>query len=153
MEVVMPKGKGKKVSDRESTVTPFPPQGMVIHPDPCAKCVGSTVPCHGLLGHTCQKCTGLKVKCVHSQGRRTIGDQSGTVLRPIQAAAPMAGPSVRPQPSTASNDKEEVVIVVRAGKGKAASTWAKGVTVNEAEFKEVMWWLLICESKVWDAQA
>ncbi|KIK91854.1 hypothetical protein PAXRUDRAFT_148569 [Paxillus rubicundulus Ve08.2h10] len=69
MEVVMPKGKGKKCSHQDlrgEEVTPFPPQGMVVHPDLCTKCMGSAVPCHGLPGHTCQKCMGLKVKCVHS---------------------------------------------------------------------------------------
>ncbi|KIK76435.1 hypothetical protein PAXRUDRAFT_170009 [Paxillus rubicundulus Ve08.2h10] len=69
MEVVVPKGKGKKCSHQDlgaDEAVPFPPQGMVIHPDLCAKCMGSAVPYHGLPGHICQKCTGLKVKCVHS---------------------------------------------------------------------------------------
>ncbi|KIK74884.1 hypothetical protein PAXRUDRAFT_37262, partial [Paxillus rubicundulus Ve08.2h10] len=72
MEVALPRGKGKKCSHQNLSsdeVTAFPPQGMVVHQDPCAKCIGSAVPCHGLPGHTCQKCTGLKVKCMHSQGR------------------------------------------------------------------------------------
>ncbi|KIK90698.1 hypothetical protein PAXRUDRAFT_151353, partial [Paxillus rubicundulus Ve08.2h10] len=69
MEVVMPKGKGKKCSHQDlggDEVTPFPPQGMVVHLDPCIKCISSAVPCHGLPRCTCQKCMGLKVKCVHS---------------------------------------------------------------------------------------
>ncbi|KIK74028.1 hypothetical protein PAXRUDRAFT_20281 [Paxillus rubicundulus Ve08.2h10] len=80
-------------------------------------------------------------------------DQTGTVLRPIHAAAPVASPSVRPQPSAGSNKEEEAAIVVQAGKGKAISAWAKGVTVDEGDFEEIMWQLLVCESKVWDAQA
>ncbi|KIK98731.1 hypothetical protein PAXRUDRAFT_133547 [Paxillus rubicundulus Ve08.2h10] len=69
MEVAFPRVKGKKCLHQglgSDEVAAFPPQGMVIHQDPCAKCVGSTVPCHGLPGCNCQKCVGLKVKCVHS---------------------------------------------------------------------------------------
>ncbi|KIK75560.1 hypothetical protein PAXRUDRAFT_172451 [Paxillus rubicundulus Ve08.2h10] len=69
MEVVLPRGKGKKCSCQDlggDKVTPFPPQGMVVHQDPCTKCIGSAVPCHGLPRCICQKCVGLKVKCVHS---------------------------------------------------------------------------------------
>ncbi|KIK78546.1 hypothetical protein PAXRUDRAFT_163731 [Paxillus rubicundulus Ve08.2h10] len=147
MEVALPRGKGKKCLHQDlggEEVAAFPPQGMVIHQDPCIKCVGSTVPCHGLPGHTCKKCAGLKVKCVHSQGR-VAGDQTGTVPRPVRAAAPVAGPSMRP--------REEAVIVVQAGKGKAVSTQAKGVMVNEGDFEEIMWRLLVCKSKVRDTQA
>ncbi|KIK81061.1 hypothetical protein PAXRUDRAFT_15446 [Paxillus rubicundulus Ve08.2h10] len=75
------------------------------------------------------------------------------VPRPIPTAAPVAGPSMRPQLSAGSDEEEEVVIVVWAGKGKAISTWPKGVTVDEGDFEEIMWQLLICESKVRDAQA
>ncbi|KIK77421.1 hypothetical protein PAXRUDRAFT_17510 [Paxillus rubicundulus Ve08.2h10] len=56
MEVVVPKGKGKKHSHqdlRADEAAPFPPAGMVIHPDPCTKCMGGTVPYHRLPGHTC----------------------------------------------------------------------------------------------------
>ncbi|KIK74249.1 hypothetical protein PAXRUDRAFT_176298 [Paxillus rubicundulus Ve08.2h10] len=72
MEVVLPRGKGKKHSRQDLSsdeVAAFPPQGMVIHQDPCTKCIRSAVPCHGFPRHTCQKCAGLKVKCVHSRGR------------------------------------------------------------------------------------
>ncbi|KIK75171.1 hypothetical protein PAXRUDRAFT_126735, partial [Paxillus rubicundulus Ve08.2h10] len=72
MEVALPRGKGKKHLRQDlggDEVAAFPPQGMVVHQDPCVKCVGSTVPCHGFPGHTCQKCVGLKMKCVHSRGR------------------------------------------------------------------------------------
>ncbi|KIK75890.1 hypothetical protein PAXRUDRAFT_171360 [Paxillus rubicundulus Ve08.2h10] len=54
MEVVLPRGKGKKHSHQDlggDEVVAFPPQGMVVHQDPCAKCVGSAVPCHGFPGH------------------------------------------------------------------------------------------------------
>ncbi|KIK76852.1 hypothetical protein PAXRUDRAFT_17895 [Paxillus rubicundulus Ve08.2h10] len=69
MEVVLPRAKWKKCSCQGlggDEVAAFPPQGMVVHQDLCAKCIGSTVPCHGLPGHTCQKCMGLKAKCMHS---------------------------------------------------------------------------------------
>ncbi|KIK78388.1 hypothetical protein PAXRUDRAFT_164155 [Paxillus rubicundulus Ve08.2h10] len=72
MEVVMPKGKGKKCYHqdlRADEATPLLPPGMVGHSEPCAKCVGSAVPCHRFPGYTCQKCVSLKVKCVHSQGK------------------------------------------------------------------------------------
>ncbi|KIK90847.1 hypothetical protein PAXRUDRAFT_14115 [Paxillus rubicundulus Ve08.2h10] len=75
------------------------------------------------------------------------------VPRPIRAATPVAGPSVQPQPSTGSDEKEDVVIVVQAGKGKAISAQAKGVTVDKGDFKEIMRQLLICKSKVQDTQA
>ncbi|KIK73846.1 hypothetical protein PAXRUDRAFT_177317 [Paxillus rubicundulus Ve08.2h10] len=119
MEVALPRGKVKKVSDRESA-------------DPCAKCVGSTVPCHGFPGCTCQKCAGLKVKCVHSRGR------VAGVAEAAEASASQAGPSVQPQPSAGSDKEEEAVIMVRAGKGKAVSAQAKGVTVDEGDFEEIM---------------
>ncbi|KIK72183.1 hypothetical protein PAXRUDRAFT_117394, partial [Paxillus rubicundulus Ve08.2h10] len=152
MEVALPRGKGKKHLHQDlggDEVTLFPPQGMVVHQDLCTKCVGSTVPCHGLPGRTCQKCVGLKVKCVHSRGR-VAGNQTGTVLQPIRAATPVAGPSVQPQPSTGSDDEEEAVIVVWAGKGKAIS--AQAVMVDKGDFEEIMQRLLICELKVQDAQ-
>ncbi|KIK79952.1 hypothetical protein PAXRUDRAFT_106023, partial [Paxillus rubicundulus Ve08.2h10] len=72
MEVALPRVKGKKHLHQDlggDEVAAFPPQGMVIHQDPCAKCIRSAVPCHGLPRRTCQKCAGLEVKCVHSQGR------------------------------------------------------------------------------------
>ncbi|KIK79229.1 hypothetical protein PAXRUDRAFT_161855, partial [Paxillus rubicundulus Ve08.2h10] len=161
MEVVLPRGKGKKRSRQDlggDEVAAFPPQGMVVHQDPCAKCVGSTVPCHGFPGCTCQKCTGLKVKCVHSRGRavgvaEAAEASASQVPRPVCAAAPVAGPSVRPRLSAGSDEEEEVVIVVQAGKGKAVSARAKGVTVDEGDFEEIMWQLLMCKSKVWDTQA
>ncbi|KIK73495.1 hypothetical protein PAXRUDRAFT_20782 [Paxillus rubicundulus Ve08.2h10] len=162
MEVALPKGKGKKRSRQDLSgdeVAVFPPEGMVIHQDPCVKCIGSTVPCHGFPGRTCQKCAGLKVKCVHSRGRAAgvteaaEPDQTGTVPRPVCATAPVAGPSVQPRLSAGSDEGEEVVIVVRAEKGKAVSAQAKGVRVDEGDFKEIMWQLLMCESKVWDTQA
>ncbi|KIK75635.1 hypothetical protein PAXRUDRAFT_172174 [Paxillus rubicundulus Ve08.2h10] len=140
MEVALPRVKGKKHSHQDlggDEVAAFPPQGMVVHQDPCAKCVGCAVPCHGLPGCTCQKCVGLKVKCMHSRAR-AAGDQTGTVLRPVHAATPVASPSVRPQPSAGSDEEEEAVIMVRAGKGKAISAWAKGVMVNKGDFKEIM---------------
>ncbi|KIK75205.1 hypothetical protein PAXRUDRAFT_19192 [Paxillus rubicundulus Ve08.2h10] len=138
MEVALPKGKGKKRSRQDlggDEVAAFPPEGMVVHQDPCIKCVGSTVPCHGFPGRTCQN------------------NQTSTVPRPVRAAAPVAGPSMRPQPSAGSDEGEEAVIVVRAEKGKAVSTRAKGVTVNEGDFEEIMRRLLVCKSKVRDTQA
>ncbi|KIK74209.1 hypothetical protein PAXRUDRAFT_20107 [Paxillus rubicundulus Ve08.2h10] len=138
MEVALPRGKGKKRSRQDlggDEVAAFPPQGMVAHQDPCIKYVGSTVPCHGFPGRTCQN------------------DQTGTVPQPVHAAAPVAGPSVQPRPSAGSDEEEEVVIMVRAGKGKAVSARAKGVMVDEGDFEEIMRQLLVCESKVRDTQA
>ncbi|KIK79443.1 hypothetical protein PAXRUDRAFT_16330 [Paxillus rubicundulus Ve08.2h10] len=46
VEVVMPKGKGKKCSHQDlggDEVIPFPPQGMVIHPDPFVQSVSVSV--------------------------------------------------------------------------------------------------------------
>ncbi|KIK75383.1 hypothetical protein PAXRUDRAFT_19052 [Paxillus rubicundulus Ve08.2h10] len=109
MEVALPRGKGKKRSRQDlggDEVAALPPQGMVVHQDPCIKCIGSTVPCHGFPGRTCQ-----------------------------------------------NDEEEEVVIVVRTGKGKAVSAWVKGVTVDEGDFEEIMRRLLVCELKVRDTQA
>ncbi|KIK74058.1 hypothetical protein PAXRUDRAFT_20258 [Paxillus rubicundulus Ve08.2h10] len=131
MEVVFPRVKGKKHLRQDlgsDEVAAFPPQGMVVHQDPCTKCVGSTVPWHGLPGHTCQKCMGLKVN-----------DQTGTFPQPVHTATPVASPSMQPQPSAGSNKEEEAVIMVQAGKGKAISAWVKGVTVDKGNFKEIMW--------------
>ncbi|KIK78563.1 hypothetical protein PAXRUDRAFT_16802 [Paxillus rubicundulus Ve08.2h10] len=81
MEVALPKCKGKKRSRQDLSsdeVAAFPPEGMVVHQDLCVKGIGSTVPCHGFPRPTCQN------------------DQTGTVPRPVHAAAPVAGPSVQP---------------------------------------------------------
>ncbi|KIK81693.1 hypothetical protein PAXRUDRAFT_15098 [Paxillus rubicundulus Ve08.2h10] len=104
MEVAFLRGKGKKCSCQDLSgdeVAVFPPQGMVIHQDPCIKCVGSIVTCHGFPGRTCQKCAGLKVKCVHSRGRaagvaEAAEATASQVPQPVCAAAPVAGPSVQP---------------------------------------------------------
>ncbi|KIK77018.1 hypothetical protein PAXRUDRAFT_17784 [Paxillus rubicundulus Ve08.2h10] len=53
MEVAFPRGKGKKHLRRDlgsDEVAAFPPQGMAVHQDPCAKCIRSAVPCHGSPG-------------------------------------------------------------------------------------------------------
>ncbi|KIK89214.1 hypothetical protein PAXRUDRAFT_152189 [Paxillus rubicundulus Ve08.2h10] len=124
---------------------------MVVHLELCAKCMGSTVPCHGLPGHTCQKCAGLKVKCPLIR-QCASSDQRAAAPHIVHTAMPMAGPSVQHQLSAASGNEEGEVIVVWAGKGKAASGQVKGVMAKEVEIKEIMQWLLVYESKVQDTQ-
>ncbi|KIK77634.1 hypothetical protein PAXRUDRAFT_17368 [Paxillus rubicundulus Ve08.2h10] len=141
MEVVVPKGKGKKHSRqdlRADEAAPFPPPGMASW---------THLPkVYGLEGEMC----ALKERVMGvSEAAEASTSQAPC---PVQAAVPMAGPSVLPRLSMVSGNKEGDIIVVWEGNGKGASGWAKGVTVNKLEFEEVMWWLLICKSKVWDAQ-
>ncbi|KIK75097.1 hypothetical protein PAXRUDRAFT_19286 [Paxillus rubicundulus Ve08.2h10] len=120
MEVVLPRGKGKKGS--------------------------------------CQDLGDVPVAQSHAMGSLgTLAKRSQKWLKrpPLKFHDPseLLHLSVQPQPSAGSDDEKEVVIVVWAGKGKVVSAQVKGVTVDEGEFKEIMWQILICELKVWDTQA
>ncbi|KIK74336.1 hypothetical protein PAXRUDRAFT_19983 [Paxillus rubicundulus Ve08.2h10] len=124
IEVVMPKGKGKKILEVtrwlpshlrgwSSTWTHVPNAWAVRShatgpPDAPAKRVLEVA-----------KASASQAMCSPSV------DSVPVVIRiaapsPVCAAMPMAGPSVQPQLSAVSSDEEEEVIVVWVGKGKAA---------------------------------